>query len=107
MRADGVSYETLVCYSLGSLLTDAQNEENTAGLIATVDVTYDPVTRYVALGDVQATPVYISRTKIEEQMAYRVVNVLDETASQALDAAQQEAAARAAQIVLEATGQEK
>lgn len=107
VRADGVSYETLVCYSLGSLLTDAQNEENTAGMIAMVDVTYDPVTRHVALGDVQATPVYISRTKIEEQMAYRVVNVHDETASQALDAAQQEAAARAAQIVLEATGQEK
>ena len=32
VRSDGLTYETVVCYSLGCLLTDARDSENTAGM---------------------------------------------------------------------------
>ena len=104
-RPDGLTYETLVCYSLGSLLTDARTPENTAGMAAAIDITYDPVTRRIALGDVQVTPLYIAKTKAEEKTAYRVVPAQDEAALAMLDSAEREAAKQAAAIVYEATGE--
>lgn len=106
-RADGLEYETVVFYSLGSLLTDARSEENTAGMIAQIDVTYDPVTRRISLGEAGVTPVYIASTKESDAMVYRVVPAEDEEALAALDAGEQEAARRAAQIVRSAVGQEE
>lgn len=104
-RADGLAYETIVCYSLGSLLTDARTPENTAGMAAMIDITYDPVTRRAELGDIQVTPLYIAKTRIEDKTAYRVVPAGDEAALAALDAAEREAAKQAAAIVYEATGE--
>ena len=104
-RPDGLTYETLVCYSLGSLLTDARTPENTAGMAAAIDITYDPVTRRIALDDVQVTPLYIAKTKVEEKTAYRVVPAQDEAALAMLDSAEREAAKQAAAIVYEATGE--
>lgn len=102
-RSDGLDYETVVCYSLGSLLGDARTEENTAGMIAAIDVTYDPVTRRVTLGELGVTPVYIARTRQDEASVYRVVPAEDVIALASLEASEQQAAARAAEIVREVT----
>ena len=106
VRADGLTYETLVCYSLGSLLTDARTEENTAGMAVTLPVTYDPASRRVQLGEEEVTPLYIARTKSGAQSAYRVVNAQDEAALSALDGTERQAAARAAARVNEMTARE-
>lgn len=105
-RADGLMYETVVCYSLGSLLTDARAELNTAGMAVALDVTYDPAVRRVALGGVRVTPLYIAKTKSEDQMVYRVVPAENEAAVAALESAEQAAAQLAAQRIREITAQE-
>ena len=74
-------------------------------MAAAIDITYDPVTRRIALGDVQVTPLYIAKTKAEEKTAYRVVPAQDEAALAMLDSAEREAAKQAAAIVYEATGE--
>lgn len=107
VRPDGLTYETLVCYSLGSLLTDARTAENTAGLAVTISITYDPVTRRVSLGDAEATPLYIARTKAADQTVYRVVPAENEEALLLLDEAERTAARNAAQLVRDAIGGEE
>ena len=79
-RSDGLDYDTVVCYSLGSLLTDSRAEENTAGMIVTLEATYDPASRRVTLGEPQVTPIYIARTRQDDDSVYRVVPTGDETA---------------------------
>jgi len=105
-RSDGLDYETVVCYSLGSLLTDARTSENTAGMAVTLAITYDPVTRRTALGEAQVTPLYIARTKDGEAAAYRVISAEDEAALSSLDEAERAAAQQAASIVYKAANQE-
>ena len=104
-RADGLTYESVVCYSLGSLLTDARTPENTAGMIAQLEITYDPVTRRISLGELQITPVYIARQREDNQNVYRVVDADNAQAVSALSAQEQEAAREAAQLVRQMTGQ--
>ena len=103
-RSDGLAYDTIVCYSLGSLLTDARAEENTAGMIVTIEATYDPAERRVTLGEPQVTPVYIARTRQSDEYVYRVVPARDAEALAALEESERTAAARAAEIVEEMTG---
>ena len=98
-RSDGLDYDTIVCYSLGSLLTDSRAEENTAGMIVTLEATYDPATRRVTLGEPQVTPVYIARTRQDDENVYRVVPANDEEALAPLEESERSAAARAAEIV--------
>jgi len=102
-RKDGLVYETAVCYSLGSLLTDARTKENTAGMIAHVDVTYDPVSRRTTLGSMYCTPIYIARERRESAVVYRVVDPENAQAMQSLSAAEQQAAKEAAEIIRRAT----
>lgn len=104
-RSDGLTYEAVVCYSLGCLLTDARTEENTAGMIAHLSVTYDPVTRRASLGELTYTPVYIARQREGSASVYRVVDAQNAQALSALEEGEQEAARRAAEIVREAVGQ--
>ena len=106
VRGDGLVYETLVCYSLGSLLTDARTEENTAGMAVSLSITYDPVSRRAELGSEQVTPLYIARAKPADKTVYRIVPAQDEEALARLDEEERAAAQRAAQIVDEAIGQE-
>lgn len=103
-RSDGLAYDTIVCYSLGSLLTDARAEENTAGMIVTIEATYDPAERRVTLGEPQVTPVYIARTRQSDEYVYRVVPARDAEALTALEESERTAAAHAAEIVEEMTG---
>ena len=98
-RSDGLDYDTVVCYSLGSLLTDSRAEENTAGMIVTLEATYDPASRRVTLGELQVTPVYIARTRQSDESVYRVVPTDDEAALGQLEESEQNAAAHAAEIV--------
>ena len=103
-RSDGLAYDTIVCYSLGSLITDARAEENTAGMVVTIEATYDPAERRVTLGEPQVTPVYIARTRQSDEYVYRVVPARDAEALAALEESERTAAARAAEIVEEMTG---
>lgn len=104
-RADGLEYETVVCYSLGSLLTDARAAENTAGMVARLTVSYDPAVRRVSLGELVCMPVYIARDRKDAQAIYRVVDTDNAAAVAALSSSEQEAARAAAVLVREATGQ--
>lgn len=106
-RADGLTYETLVCYSLGSLLTDARTSEHTASMTVNVQVTYDPATRRVTLGKADVTPLYIARTRAEDQVVYRVVPAEDEAALAALTEDERSTAKQAAILVHQATGEGK
>lgn len=105
-RSDGLTYESIVCYSLGSLLTDARTPENTAGMIAQLEITYDPVTRRTSLGELQITPVYIARQREDNQNVYRVVDAGNAQAVSALSPQEQAAAQEAAQLVSKMTGQQ-
>lgn len=105
-RSDGLTYESIVCYSLGSLLTDARTPENTAGMIAQLEITYDPVTRRTSLGELQITPVYIARQREDNQNVYRVVDAGNAQAVSALSPQEQAAAQEAAQLVGKMTGQQ-
>lgn len=104
-RADGLDYETVVCYSLGSLLTDARAAENTAGMIAHLSVTYDPAVRRATLGELVCTPVYIARDRVDTATVYRVLDTDNMAALSALSAQEQRAAQEAAQAVRDITGQ--
>lgn len=105
-RSDGLTYESIVCYSLGSMLTDARTPENTAGMIAQLEITYDPVTRRTSLGELQITPVYIARQREDNQNVYRVVDAGNAQAVSALSPQEQAAAQEAAQLVSKMTGQQ-
>jgi len=104
-RSDGLEYDAVVCYSLGSLLTDARTEENTAGMVAHLSIVYDPASRRVSLGSLASLPVYVAREKEDGRYAYRIVDVENAQAVSALDMQEQEAARRAAEHVREITGQ--
>lgn len=104
-RSDGLEYDAVVCYSLGSLLTDARTEENTAGMIAHLQIYYDPALRRVSLGTRACLPVYIARQKEDGQVVYRIVDVENTEAMEALDAQEAEAARYAAELVRGITGQ--
>lgn len=98
-RADGLEYEAVVCYSLGCLLTDARTKENTAGMTAHLNVTYDPQTRRTTLGDLYCTPVYIARQREEGQAVYRVVDAESAQALEALEESERQAAREAVEII--------
>lgn len=98
-RSDGLEYETAVCYSLGTLLTDARTQENTAGMIAHVSVTYDPVTRRTTLGGMYCTPVYVAREKRENAAVYRVLDAENAKALESLSQGEQQAAKEAVEII--------
>jgi len=105
-RADGLAYEAVVCYSLGSLPTDARTPENTAGMVAHVSITHDPVTRRTTIGDLYCTPVYIARQRQDDHMVYRVVDAESASAMEMLAPGEQQAARAAVDLVREATGSE-
>lgn len=104
-RSDGLTYETVVCYSLGSLLTDARTPENTAGMIARLTVSYDSATRRVSLGELACTPVYIACQREGEGSIYRVVDVENAAAMATLTDEERQNALDAAATVRDVTGQ--
>ena len=91
-RSDGLEYEAVVCYSLGSLMTDSRAEENTAGMIAQLDVTYDPVTRETTLGRLECVPVYVARQREEGKTVYRAVDAQNEEELERLESGERQRA---------------
>ena len=106
VRSDGLTYETVVCYSLGCLLTDARDSENTAGMAVRLEMVYDPAARRASPGELTVTPLYIARQREDRGVVYRVVNAEDEQALQKLTLSEQAAAAQAAERVKNATQEE-
>lgn len=104
-RSDGLEYETVVCYSLGCLLTDAREVANTAGMIARLQIDYEPNTRRIKLGELVCEPVYIACEQEDNGSVYRVVDAGSQMHIATLDYTQKEEAARAAQTVRDVTGQ--
>ena len=104
-RSDGLEYDAVVCYSLGSLLTDARAPENTAGMVAHLTITYDPAQRRASLGELACTPLYIASQREGGQTVYRVVDVENSAAMAALEEDERAAAELAARTVREITGQ--
>lgn len=103
-RADGLEYDTVVCYSLGNLLTDARTQENTAGMIAHVSVTYDPVSRKTMLSEMYCTPVYIARQREQEEFVYRIVDAESAKALESLTEEERQAARAAVELIRDTTG---
>ena len=99
VRNDGLTYETVVCYSLGCLLTDARDSGNTAGMTVRLEMTYDPTTRRASPGELKVVPLYIARQREDSGIVYRVVDAEDKQALQSLTATERDAAARAAEHV--------
>ena len=77
-RADGRMHETLVCYSIGGLLTEARNDDNAAGMILNVGIEYDPGTRSCRIRNCRPVPLYIYQDRINDRRIWRALNVLDE-----------------------------
>lgn len=105
-RSDGLTYRTAVCYSLGSMLTDARTKENTAGMIAHVTATYDPMTRRTTLDALYCTPVYIARQKEGGETVYRVVDAESRDALSLLTDSEKENAKAAAEMIRSIAGEE-
>ncbi|MBQ8130649.1 MAG: CapA family protein [Clostridia bacterium] len=95
-RADGRTYETLVCYSLGSLLTDSRAVENSAGVILRFSLEYDGEMRRALIGEPEAVPVYIARQEEESRPFWRIVEAENEASLTGLTAVERSAAAQAA-----------
>ncbi len=106
VRSDGLTYETVVCYSLGCLLTDARDSENTAGMAVRLEMTYDPATRRASPGTLEIVPLYIARQREDSGIVYRVVDAENEQAIQSLTITEQAAAAQAVERVKNATQEE-
>ena len=106
VRSDGLTYETVVCYSLGCLLTDARDSENTAGMAVRLEMTYDPATRRASPGTLEIVPLYIARQREDSGIVYRVVDAENEQAIQSLTTTEQAAAAQAVERVKNATQEE-
>ncbi len=102
-RADGLEYDAVICYSLGTLLTDARTKENTAGMVAHVTATYDPVSRRTTLGEMYCTPVYVARQREDGEAKYRVVDAESERAISLLSEEEQENAREAVEMIRKVT----
>ena len=72
-RPDGRLHDCLVYYSLGALLTDGRNAENSAGVIARISLYYDPESRLVDFERVNNFPTYIAQVKKEDEQNWRVL----------------------------------
>ena len=103
-RADGLTYDSWVLYSSGSLLTDARAEENSAGAVFRIRFVRRTGSREVLIGDPEVIPVYIARQAEDGQTSFRIVEAENEAALQVLVQSERVSAARAAQIVREAAG---
>lgn len=87
-RTDGTAHQTLVAYSLGSLMTESRDTKNIAGMLLHLNLTWDPQTQSIAFDRVEYTPTYIWRCKEDGQYRYRAV-VSDHPAPDGMDESQQ------------------
>ncbi len=100
-RANGLEYETLVCYSLGALMLDGRTLDNCASAIVSVPLSYHPEERRVTVGEAKFTPAYIFPDESSGRPRWRVINPLDLEQMEKLSEAQQEKAREAVRLVQE------
>ena len=67
---DGTTKQTLCAYSLGSLFNSSRTNANVAGMLLSIDITYDG--QQVVFNGVSCTPTYIWRFKQDGRYYYRV-----------------------------------
>jgi poly-gamma-glutamate synthesis protein (capsule biosynthesis protein) len=72
-RPDGTKRPTLVCYSLGALLTGSRSNSNIAGMLLHLSISYDPASGMVAFDKVEYTPTYIWRYRESGRYVYQVI----------------------------------
>jgi poly-gamma-glutamate synthesis protein (capsule biosynthesis protein) len=72
-RPDGAKRPTLVCYSLGALLTGSRSNANIAGMLLHLNISFDPASGMVAFDKVEYTPTYIWRYKESGHYVYQVI----------------------------------
>ena len=104
-RADGTTPECYVAYSLGSFLTDSRDDTNTAGVILSIRVQADPVTRKLTIEQPQYVPTYIHRYKSDGLYRYLILKTNDEAARAQLTDDAQKAMDKAQQRVTQAIGE--
>jgi poly-gamma-glutamate synthesis protein (capsule biosynthesis protein) len=93
-RSDGNKRPTLVCYSLGALLTGSRDSENIAGMILRLKITFDQASGVVAFDQVQYTPTYIWRNQADGHVEYLVVPS-DQAPPESMDDSQRKVMSRA------------
>ncbi len=93
-RQDGTKRPTLVCYSLGALLTGSRDSGNIAGMLLQLQITFDPAAGMVAFDKVQYTPTYIWRYRESGRYIYQVM-ASDQTAPENMDTSQRDVMQRA------------
>ncbi len=93
-RPDGTKRPTLVCYSLGALLTSSRDTPDVAGMLLKLQITFDPVADRVSFDRVQYVPTYIWRYKESGKYVYQVV-ASDKTVPEAMEKNQKDAMIKA------------
>ncbi len=93
-RADGTKRPTLVCYSLGALLTGSRESANIAGMLLHLTISYDQDSGIVAFDRVRYTPTYIWRYREDGRYNYRVT-ASDQAPPDGMDDKQQSVMGRA------------
>lgn len=88
-RSDGTNRPTLVCYSLGGLLTSSRDTTNIAGMILKMQIGFDPAVGMVSFDKVEYVPTYIWRTKENGQYVYQVLPS-DQPAPDSMDTKQRD-----------------
>ena len=86
-RTDGTNRPTLVCYSLGGLLTSSRDTAHIAGMILNLQIGFDSAIGMVSFDKVEYVPTYIWRTKENGQYVYQVL-ASDQLSPDSMDAAQ-------------------
>lgn len=73
-REDGKTHDTLVAYSLGSLVTPSRDKRiELSGVILHLTIEYDPATGLCAFDKMTYAPTYVWRAKEDGAYMYRVV----------------------------------
>jgi len=93
VRQDGTSHQTLVAYSLGTLMTESRDTKNIAGMLLHLNMTWDPQTQRLSFDRAEYTPTYIWRCKEDGQYRYRAV-ASDLEAPEGMDENQQKVMAK-------------
>lgn len=93
-RPDGTKRPTLVCYSLGALLTGSRSNANIAGMLLHLNISFDPASGMVSFDKVEYTPTYIWRYKESGHYVYQVINS-NQKAPENMDTSQRDVMQRA------------
>lgn len=103
-RADGTTPDCYVAYSLGSFLTDSRDAANTAGVILSLRVEVDPVTRRLTITQPQYVPTYIRYFKDDGLYRYPIVKTTDEALRAQLSEKERKALEKAHERIVSTMG---